>query len=143
LLPGAHREPAVNPAGRRRGDPLAERERQHEPLVVVGVLAHQVGPPRGQPHAVRLAAEPLPEQRNRSHRGDRAWVNRQASAAMALTSRDARQPSSDWIFADEATSTAGSPARRDPTSTPMSIPVNSLHFNVTSSTEKPSPLPRL
>ena len=107
------RRPA-SPAGRRRGDPLAERERQHEPLVVVGVLAHQVGPPRGQPHAVRLPAEPLPEQRRRPHRGDRAWVNRQASAAMALRSRDARQPSSDWIFADEATSTAGSPARRGP-----------------------------
>ena len=65
LLPGAHREPAASPArvpGPRRGDPLAEREWEHEPLVIVGVLAHQVGPPRGQPHAVRLPAEPLPEE---------------------------------------------------------------------------------
>ena len=81
LLPGAHCEPAADPAGRRRGDPLAERERQHETLVVVGVLAHQVGPPRGQPHPVRLPAEPPPEKRSGLHRDERAWVKRQASAA--------------------------------------------------------------
>ena len=70
-------------------------------------------------------------------------MNRQASAAMALRSRDARQPSSDWIFADEATSTAGSPARRGPTSAAMSMPVTSRHTSITSRTEKPAPLPRL
>ena len=70
-------------------------------------------------------------------------MNRQASAAMALRSRDARQPSSDWIRADEATSTAGSPARRGPTSAPMSMPVTSRHTSITSRTEKPAPLPML
>src|SRR5208282_1742548 len=42
-----------------------------------------------------------------AHRAARAWVNCQASAAMARRSFSARQPSSDWILADEATSTAG------------------------------------
>jgi len=40
-------------------------------------------------------------------------------------------------------STAGSPARRGPTSVPMSVPVTSRHTSITSRTEKPAPLPRL
>ena len=62
---------------------------------------------------------------------------------MARRSFSARQPSSDWIFADEATSTAGSPARRGATSVPMSAPVTSRHTSITWRTEKPAPLPRL
>ncbi len=77
------------------------------------------------------------------HRAPRASVNSQASAAMARRSRSARQPSSAWMSADDATSTAGSPGLRAVTSAPIAVPVTSEHTSITSRTENPAPLPRL
>jgi hypothetical protein len=71
LLPGAEQQPPVGPPGGRDRGGLAQRERQHEPVVVVGVLAHQVGPARRQPHPVRRPAEPGLEQLDGAFRSQR------------------------------------------------------------------------
>ena len=139
--PGAQRENVVLALGRGGRDTLAEREGQHEPLVVVGVLADQVDPAGGEPHTLRLAPVALAEPsrgpvrerapacrdaggRARRHRAPAssrpAWANVQASATIVRRSRAACQPRRALMRSDEATSTAGSPSRRGSTSAGMS-----------------------
>ena len=88
FLARAQHEPAAGTAGtaglpgRGGRDALAEREREHVALVVVGVLAHQVGPARRPPDAVRRAAEARCEQLG----GSVYWLARLPGALKAARS---------------------------------------------------------
>ncbi len=78
---------ATGQRGGRERSPV-QREREHEPLVVVGVLTDQVRPAGGVPEAVWVCAEALPEPGNDpvcvggpSHQA-MTWVKAQASATI-------------------------------------------------------------
>ncbi len=73
----------------------------------------------------------------------RAGRSRQASATIWFKSRVGVQPSSSRARALEATSVAGSPARRATSRTGTSAPVTSRTVSTTWRTEYPLPLPRL
>ncbi|HEX2038274.1 MAG TPA: hypothetical protein VHF47_00935 [Acidimicrobiales bacterium] len=62
---------------------------------------------------------------------------------MASSGFSGTQPSSARMRSLEATSTAGSPARRPTSTAGMSHPVTSRATSITWRTENPAPLPRL
>src|SRR3954462_5152102 len=71
-------------------------------------------------------------------------ANSQASAIIAASSGFlGTHPSSLRIFSLEATSTAGSPARRGDSTVGISPPVTARAASTTSRTENPAPFPRL
>ena len=104
----------------------------------------------------RLLVGPPPAPRRRRRRADEPTAQGPAasSAVRRATSQASRtmparsvcsgaQPRSARIRSLEATSCAGSPARRAPTTTGTGCPVTWRTASTTSCTEKPVPLPRL
>lgn len=74
------------------------------------------------------------------------WLLCQAQAVATMVFRSANwgfQPRTDLALSEEATSWAGSPARRGQISAGMGWPVTARATSMTSFTEKPTPLPRL
>ena len=104
-------------------------------------------PPAGRP----AAGQPATTTRRRTERRRRAEPRQPRACATSQASRTipARsvcfgvQPRSARMRSLEATSCAGSPARRSPTTTGTGCPVTSRTASTTSCTEKPVPLPRL
>ena len=68
LLSEVTRQRVVRAGAGRDDDPLRQRERHHEAVVVVGVLADQVDPARRGPDPVRVAPVPLGEGGRRRRR---------------------------------------------------------------------------
>ena len=140
--PAARRSPASRPAA---ATPCSQRERQHEPVVVVGVLADQVDPP-GRPQtpsggAVARRSLTARVGRTRSARPDRTPTRRRPSRRGRGLGRPAELGRGPRAGGDQhgrvarrgAGASCTAPGGRSPART----------ASTTSRTEKPVPLPRL
>src|SRR5262249_19687918 len=121
-LQGPQFKQAVGAPGGGHRHALREREGQHEATVVVGVLTDQVGAAGGVPEAFRGALVCLVEGGGGGHHRC-CWRKAHHSGAMLVRSCSGFQPSCEWMLSEEATSTAGSAARRGPTTSGMGWPV--------------------
>ena len=131
---------------RRDHDPLRQRERQHEAVVVVGVLADQVdpagrrpqtrpGPRRTRPGNASTSGSP----RSAHPRNERPGVGDDAREVGSRRASPARGRSRSR----EATSAGGSPGAAARSTAGTGCPVTWRTASTTSRTEKPVPLPRL
>src|SRR5699024_7035238 len=127
-LVGTQPHPTVAAACGGHGQAVWQRDGQCEPVVVVGVFSDEVDPPRHGPHPLSRAAEGLPELRGQVAHGatclpERARTNAQASATILSRPREGCQRSSSRARSLAATSTAGSPERRGPSTVGTGCPV--------------------